>query len=193
ITNSASQYVKLGKMLPQAAKALGSTALQFINARKETPRERSLGVKTAPKTIFNASITNQRSFGSLSVPLAELKALGKQMGGTLNDVVMAMCSGALRTFLRERDLLPAKSLIALVPVSLREADDSSNNNQVSAIRVDLATDLKDPLERFQAIHESAEASKDLIGGLKSVLGADLPIMGSPWFMTGLASLYGRSN
>src|SRR5213075_161364 len=46
---------------------------------------------------------------------------------------------------------------------------------------------------FQAIHESAEASKDLIGGLKSVLGADLPIMGSPWFMTGLASLYGRSN
>jgi hypothetical protein len=63
-------------------------------------------VKTAPKTIFNASITNQRSFGSLSVPLAELKTLGKQMGGTLNDVVMAMCSGALRSFLHERELLP---------------------------------------------------------------------------------------
>ena len=127
------------------------------------------------------------------MPLAELKTLGKQMGGTLNDVVMAMCSGALRKFLDERDLLPQKSLIAMVPVSLREADDDSNNNQVSAIRVDLATDLADPAKRFQAIRESSEASKELIGGLKSILGADLPIAGSPWFMTGMASLYGRSN
>jgi WS/DGAT/MGAT family acyltransferase len=106
---------------------------------------------------------------------------------------MAMCSGALRKFLAERDLLPQKSLIAMVPVSLREADDDSNNNQVSAIRVDLATDVADPVKRFKAIRESSGASKELIGGLKSILGADLPIAGSPWLMTGLASLYGRSN
>ncbi|MFL6661968.1 MAG: WS/DGAT domain-containing protein, partial [Rhizobacter sp.] len=193
ISNSVAQYAKLGKMLPQTVKAIGRTTVRFISARRQAPRERSLGLKMAPKTIFNASITNQRSFGSLSVPLGELKTLGKQMGGTLNDVVMAMCSGALRTFLRERDLLPAKSLIALVPVSLREADDSSNNNQVSAIRVDLATDLADPAQRFQAIRESSDASKELIGGLKPMLGADLPIAGSPWLMSGMASLYGRSN
>ncbi|MFL6660725.1 MAG: wax ester/triacylglycerol synthase domain-containing protein, partial [Rhizobacter sp.] len=107
ISNSVAQYAKLGKMLPQTVKAIGRTTVRFISARRQAPRERSLGLKMAPKTIFNASITNQRSFGSLSVPLAELKTLGKQMGGTLNDVVMAMCSGALRTFLRERDLLPA--------------------------------------------------------------------------------------
>jgi diacylglycerol O-acyltransferase len=193
LSNSVAQYLKLGKMLPQTAKAIGSTALQFAKMRRKAPRERSLGLKRAPKTIFNASITNQRSFGSLSVPLAELKTLGKQMGGTLNDVVMAMCSGALRSFLRERDVLPPASLIALVPVSLRAADDSSNNNQVSAIRVDLATDIADPARRFQAIRESSEASKDLIGGLKSILGSDLPVAGSPWLMTGMASLYGRSN
>ncbi len=81
----------------------------------------------------------------------------------------------------------------MVPVSLREADDDANNNQVSAIRVDLATDLADPAKRFQAIRESSEASKELIGGLKSILATDLPIVGSPWFMTGMASLYGRSN
>jgi WS/DGAT/MGAT family acyltransferase len=193
ISNSAAQYVKLGKMMPQAAKAIVGTAKQFIGMRRKAPRKRSLGLKWAPKTIFNASITNQRSFGSLSVPLAELKTLGKEMGGTLNDVVMAMCSSALRKFLAERDLLPQKSLIAMVPVSLREADDDSNNNQVSAIRVDLATDIADPVKRFKAIRESSGASKELIGGLKSILGADLPIAGSPWFMTGMASLYGRSN
>ena len=193
VSNSAAQYVKLGKMLPQTAKALVGTARQFISMRRTTPRKRSLGLKFAPKTIFNAAITNQRSYASLSVPMAELKTLGKQMGGTLNDVVMALCSGALRKFLSERDLLPQKSLIAMVPVSLREADDDSNNNQVSAIRVDLATDLADPAQRFQAIRESSETSKELIGGLKAILGADLPIAGSPWLMTGLASLYGRSN
>ncbi len=193
ISNSVAQYVKLGKMLPQAAKAIGGTAKQFVTMRRQAPRKRSLGLKLAPKTIFNASITNQRSFGSLSVPVAELKTLGKQMGGTLNDVVMAMCSGALRKFLHERDLLPQKSLIAMVPVSLRAADDDSNNNQVSAMRVDLATDIADPAKRFKAIRESSEASKELIGGLKPILGVDLPVLGSPWFMTGLASLYGRSN
>ncbi|HEX6705649.1 MAG TPA: wax ester/triacylglycerol synthase family O-acyltransferase [Albitalea sp.] len=193
ISNSVAQYVKLARMLPQTARAVSGTAMQFVHTRRTAPRERSLGVRMAPKTIFNASITNQRSFGCLSVPLPELKTLGKQLGGTLNDVVMAMCSGALRRFLDERDLLPEKSLIAMVPVSLREADDSSNNNQVSAIRVDLATDIADPAKRFQAIHESSEASKELIGGLKPVLGADLPIAGSPWLMSGMASLYGRSN
>jgi diacylglycerol O-acyltransferase / wax synthase len=78
-------------------------------------------------------------------------------------------------------------------VSLRAADDDSNNNQVSAMRVDLATDIADAAKRFQAIRESSETSKELIGGLKSILGADLPVLGSPWLMTGLASLYGRSN
>lgn len=193
ISNTAAQYVKLGKMLPQTAKAIVGTARQFVSLRKTAPRKRSLGLKLAPKTIFNAAITNQRSYASLSVPLAELKTLGRQLGGTLNDVVMAMCSGALRKFLAERDLLPQKSLIAMVPVSLRGADDDSNNNQVSAMRVDLATDLADPAQRFQAIRESSETSKELIGGLKAILGADLPIAGSPWFMTGMASLYGRSN
>ena len=192
ISNSAAQYVKLAKMLPQTAKALGGTAMQFISTRRKTPRKRSLGLKTAPKTIFNASITNQRSFGSLSVPLVELKTLGKQTGGTLNDVVMAMCSGALRKFLEERDLLPKKSLIAMVPVSLRSAEDDAMNNQVSAIRVDLASEINDLPARFKAIHASSEAAKAVVKELKPVLGVDTPLTGSPWFMTGLASLLGRS-
>ncbi len=104
-----------------------------------------------------------------------------------------MCSTALRRFLLDRNLLPKKPLIAMVPVSLRGAGDDAMNNQVSMIRVDLATEIDDPAARFKAIHASSEAAKAVVSELKPVLGVDLPITGAPWLMTGLASLLGRSN
>jgi hypothetical protein len=81
----------------------------------------------------------------------------------------------------------------MVPVSLRAEGDSAMNNQVSAVRVDLATDIGDLPTRFKAIHASSEAAKAVVRELKPVLGVDVPITGSPWLMTGLASLLGRSN
>jgi diacylglycerol O-acyltransferase len=190
--NSARQYKKAAELLPTAVRALGAAAKVMVSQR--TPKgERSLNLGLAPKSIFNDSITNQRSYSTLSVPLADLKSLGTRVGGTVNTIVMAMCSSALRRFLKERELLPGKSLIAMVPVSLRGADDSSMNNQVSAIRVDLATDIAGLPERFKAIHASSEAAKAVVRELKPVLGVDMPVTGAPWLMTGLASLYGRSN
>jgi diacylglycerol O-acyltransferase / wax synthase len=191
VSNTASQYLKAAKMLPKAVRALGASA-KIVASRRTAPGARSLRLGLAPKTMFNASITNQRSYATMSLPLGEMKALGRRVGGTVNTVVMAMCASALRQFLLERDALPAKSLIASVPVSLRSADDSSMNNQVSMIRVDLATDLSDPAERFKAIHASSEAAKSVVSTLKPVLVTDVPITGSPWLMTGLASLFGRS-
>jgi len=191
VSNSAQQYLKVAKLLPTAAKALGAAG-KVIAMRKTVKGERSLNIGLAPKTIFNESITNQRSFSTLSVPLAHVKALGARVGGTVNTVVMAMCSGALRRFLKERNLLPKKSLIAMVPVSLRSAEDDAMNNQVSAIRVDLASEINDLPARFKAIHASSEAAKAVVKELKPVLGVDTPVTGSPWFMTGLASLLGRS-
>jgi diacylglycerol O-acyltransferase len=191
VSNSARQYKKVVELLPTAAKAL--SAAGKVLASQRTPKgERTLSLGLAPKSIFNDSITNQRSFSTLSVPLADLKALGTRVGGTVNTIVMAMCSSALRRFLAERELLPKQSLIATVPVSLRSADDSSMNNQVSGIRVDLATDIADLPERFKAIHASSEAAKAVVRELKPVLGVDMPVTGAPWLMTGLASLYGRS-
>jgi len=191
-SNSMRQYRKIAELLPAAAKAIGAAGSTL--AKQRTPKgERSLNLGLAPATIFNESITNQRSFTTLSVPLADLKALGVRVGGTVNTIVMAMCSSALRRFLKDRHLLPGASLIAMVPVSLRAADDSSMNNQVSAIRVDLATDIADLPGRFKAIHASSEAAKAVVRELKPVLGVDMPFTGSPWLMTSLASLYGRSN
>ena len=81
----------------------------------------------------------------------------------------------------------------MVPVSLRAEGDQALNNQVSAVRVDLATDIDELPTRFKAIHASSEAAKAVVKELKPVLGVDIPITGSPWLMTGLASLLGRSN
>ncbi len=192
VSNSATQYRKLAELLPSAAKAL--TAAGNALASQRTPKGgRPLILGLAPKTIFNDSITNQRSYSTWSVPLDELKALGTRVGGTVNTLVMAICAGALRRFLKERGELPPQALIAAVPVSLRAAGDDAMNNQVSVVRVDLATDIDDVAARFKAIHASSEAAKAVVRELKPVLGVDMPLMGTPWIMTSLASLYGRSN
>jgi WS/DGAT/MGAT family acyltransferase len=191
VSNATAQYAKLGKMLPKAAEAL-RTVGEVMATRQSKQGDRSLNLGLAPKSIFNVAITNQRSYATLVTSLTDLKEIGRRAGGTVNTVVMAMCASALRKFMIERNLLPEKSMIALVPVSLRSADDNSMNNQVSAIRVDLATDIADPGQRFRAIHASSEDAKSVVSALKPVLGADVPLSGSPWIISSLASLYGRS-
>jgi diacylglycerol O-acyltransferase / wax synthase len=191
-TNAAQQYRKLAELLPAAAKAL-DTAARVVASQRSERGERSLNLGLAPSTIFNDSITNQRSYSTMSLSLADIKDLGRRVGGTVNTIVMAMCSIALHHFLKERDLLPKEPLIAMVPVSLRAEGDAAMNNQVAAVRVDLATDIEDLPARFRAIHASSEAAKAVVKELKPVLGVDIPITGSPWLMTGLASLLGRSN
>ena len=192
VSNSARQYRKLAELLPAAARAL--TAAGSVLASQQTGKgQRRLSLGMAPKSMFNDAITNQRSYSTMSLPFDELKALGKRVGGTVNTIVMAMCSEALARFLKDRNLLPKEALIAGVPVSLRAEGDDSMNNQVSMVRVDLATDIGDVAERFKAIHASSEAAKAVVRELKPVLGVDMPITGSPWLMTSLASLYGRSN
>jgi diacylglycerol O-acyltransferase len=191
-TNAAQQYRKLAELLPTAAKAF-DTAARVVASQRSEKGERSLNLGLAPNTIFNDSITNQRSYSTMSLPLADIKDLGRHVGGTVNTIVMAMCSIALHHFLKERRLLPKEPLIAMVPVSLRAEGDKAMNNQVAGVRVDLATDIDDLPDRFRAIHASSEAAKAVVKELKPVLGVDIPITGSPWLLTGLASLLGRSN
>lgn len=191
-TNAALKYRKMAESIPTTLKAIGATA-RVVASQRTANGVRPLNLGLAPKTIFNGSITNQRSYSTMSVPLSEVKALGKRVGGTVNTIVMAMCSIALERYLKERDLLPKEPLIAMVPVSLRAEGDKSMNNQVSSVRVDLATDIADLPERFKAIHASSEAAKAVVRELKPVLGVEIPMTGAPWFMTGIASLMGRSN
>ena len=159
-------------------------------ARKaEAPATR---LKLAPATPFNHSITNQRAFAAVSLPLPEIKAIGKSVGASINDVVLWLCSTALRSYLKEGRELPDKSLVAGVPISLRQEGDTTANNQVAGTLVDLGTELADPVARLKAIKRGTAAMKKEMGTFRGVIPTDFPSLGSPWLISGLASLYGRS-
>lgn len=195
LRNAAAQYAKLVKTLPAVA---GSAARLLRTATTRDPAAKAADAGTAapgwfgPKTPINVRVTNQRLFASLSIPLAEVKTIARGHGATLNDVVLALCSGALRSYLAERGCEPDAPLLAAVPVSLREAGNTTLNNQVSMMRIALASTIADPLERLHAIHRASNKSKALTGSVKSVLPTDFPSLGAPWLISGLAALFGRS-
>lgn len=118
-----------------------------------------------PRSPISARISGSRRFVAQSWSLNRVKAVGKALDGTVNDVVLAMCSGALRRYLENHGELPAKSLKALVPVSLRSEDDVESSNAIGNITADLGTAIADPEERFRKIRQSMIAGKELLSGL----------------------------
>ncbi|ALG15598.1 WS/DGAT/MGAT family O-acyltransferase [Kibdelosporangium phytohabitans] len=115
----------------------------------------------APRSIFNVQITGARRFAAQRWPVDRVKAIRRATGATLNDVVLAMCSGALRRYLLELGALPDRPLISMVPVSLRAKQKRSeaSGNSVGAILVNLGTHLEDPAQRFVQIQQSAQIAK----------------------------------
>ena len=144
----------------------------------------------APRTPFNRTVGEARSFAVATVPLQALKALGKPHGATLNDMVLVLCSGALRRYLLAHGALPKKSLVAGVPISLREAGDTRAQNQVSMSLVSLGTHLADVRRRLLHVLAAAQAMKSSMGSVKSILPTDLPSIGVPWLVQAAAALYG---
>ena len=195
--NTLLQCWKLVKAVPQALQVAASA---IIPAKGEDGKRRIglsgwnrfSGFGLAPKTPFNAAITNQRVFATLTVPLEQAKQVAKAIDGTLNDVVMAICSGALRRYLAEKHVLPRRPLVAAVPVNLRPDGNTELNNQVSMMLVGLATNQTDPKTRMREIVKASRKMKTTLGNLKSIMPTDFPSLGVPWLMGALVALYGRS-
>jgi WS/DGAT/MGAT family acyltransferase len=115
----------------------------------------------APKTSINGAITPHRKFAFVEIPLDEVKSVKNALGGTVNDVVLALCSGALRSYLDGHGEQPDASLVAMVPISVRTEDlKGAMGNQVSQMLVSLATDVDDPVERLHSISEGTKHAKD---------------------------------
>ena len=144
----------------------GVTPALVRSARRAMQEELAAFPFKAPPTMFNVHITGARRIAADTWSLPRVKAVAKASGATLNDIVLAMCSGALRRYLLEQGALPSESLTAMVPVSLR-TDDSAGGNAVGAVITSLATDTAEPSWRLARVRESMQIAKDTMTGLSS--------------------------
>lgn len=200
-SSSLGQLAKLLRTLPSAVRTIGrALARQSITASGTGIRPR-MPIKLAPHTPFNIGVGTGRVFAAATLPLAECKALGKSVGGSLNDVVLWICSSALRDYLLKHHSLPQRSLVAAMPVSLRAepgADTGAQElgNQVSMSLVELGTQIADPLKRMSAIRASTAKVKRSMQSLKGLLPTDYPSLLAPWLVGGVAkqalNAYGKS-
>lgn len=171
-------------------------SIRDMVAKISDPKSRdSLASMVSPSTMLNKSISSERSFAGVSVSLPESKAIGKQAGGKLNDVVMALSSGVLRRYLLEHGGLPSRSLTAAVPISLREEGNTDANNQVFGMICSLATNIEDPKERLEAIIAQSAKSKEMSHPLRALMPSvsNVAMLGAPMLIQVLALLYSRSN
>ncbi|MFA1551951.1 wax ester/triacylglycerol synthase family O-acyltransferase [Actinomadura chokoriensis] len=134
-----------------------SSAAQGALRRPEMPKAPRM---SAPPTPFNRPIGRRRSVACGELPLAEIKEIRRGLGGSVNDVVMALCATALRQWLDKRGDLPDRPLVAAVPVSLRRGGTVTQpGNQVSIMTAPLATHIPDPAERYAAVRNDMGVAK----------------------------------
>jgi WS/DGAT/MGAT family acyltransferase len=189
-----------------AAKAAGSTISSWGRWMRGIPETVKLAassaaspVKTlgslrdalmlAPRTPFNVQISDERALGLARLPLARIKAVAKAHGVTLNDVVMAVCTTALRRTLKQKGQLPERALIAGMPVSLRDEGDGESNNQVSMVQCELPTEEPDPVLRLRRIHAATARIKQRVATFGELIPTDFPGLAAPFWATGLSRLW----
>ncbi|GAA3022927.1 wax ester/triacylglycerol synthase family O-acyltransferase [Streptosporangium longisporum] len=151
----------LASALP-GARQVAAAATRMVTGRMEELPE--LPVLAAPRTPFNGPIGAERRFAFGSIPLADVKRIAKDAGASVNDVVMTLCASALRAWLRERDALPDRPLIAAVPVALRDGGCGRLGNQISVMVTPIPTDLACPRERLRVMAGTMRAAKRRFAG-----------------------------
>ena len=197
LANEAMQVASIVKQLPETVGTLASTAGVVLQKSQLLSGSKRKGAKVsnvtlAPRTVLNQSVTDGRAFAALSLPLAELKAIGKANDATVNDMVLLVCSTALRRYFQQRGTLPRKSLIAAVPISLREKGDATSDNQASLSLISLGTHIADLRKRLAHVKAASAAMKSTMGPLKSILPTDFPSLGAPWLIEAATALYGKA-
>ena len=147
------------------------------------------GISLGPRTTLNVAISGDRAFAGVAVSLDETKAIARHFDTKLNDIVLAVCAGALRRYFAKSKTALAKTMIGGVPVSLRAPGDTSQGNQVSMMLIDMATHIADPQKRVAAIIAASTKAKSMVGSMKSLIPMDLPSLGIPWLMSVITPLY----
>ena len=148
---------------------------------------------TAPRTRFNGAISARRSVAFARVPLAQVKAIRKATGVTVNDVVLAICAGTLRRYLVRHGELPAQPLIAVCPISVRDERVAAkrSSNRVSAMFTSLATHVADPVARLRAIQSVTRGAKEEHNAIGADMLQNWAEFAAPTMFSLAARLYAR--
>ena len=146
----------------------------------------------APATMMNVRLTSTRRFVAQDYSLDRIRGVARATGSTVNDVVLAMCGGALRTYLQTHDGLPEDPLIGFVPVSIRPDDGSDRGNALSFVLCNLATHLPDPMARLDLVRRSMDAAKARMSRMSTAELADYAIaLTSPLVAGNVLGISGR--
>jgi diacylglycerol O-acyltransferase len=183
--------IKFASSVPAMLKSVSE-----VVGKISDPKSRdSLASMVSPPTILNKAISSERSFAGTTISLSRAKAVAKQAGGKLNDVVLALASGVVRRYLLQQGALPTKSMTAAVPISLREEGNTDSNNQVFGMICSIATNIEDPKARLEAIIAQSTKSKEMSHPLRAFMPqvSNVSMLGAPILVQILALLYSRSN
>jgi WS/DGAT/MGAT family acyltransferase len=164
------------EMLVRAGLSFAQRPVQFVKAANNLgrgvwraarrARDHHLDVAlplTAPRLSMNRTITPHRKVAFASVAIDDVKAVKNALGVTLNDVVLAVTTGALRAYLERRGELPDRPLVAAIPTNVRSGDDRTYGNRVSAMFASLPVDRADPIERVEIVRRSTSGAKEVHG------------------------------
>jgi len=157
--------------VPQLARALARVESLGSDGADHDVLEASTA--RAPRTSFNGPLSPHRRIAIGTISLDRVKAVKSAAGTTVNDVLVALCAGALRSWLAERNDLPADPLTAMIPVSVRTAQESGAfGNRISSMVVPIPTDEPDPVNRLRRAHEVLRGAKERHKALPATLLTD---------------------
>ncbi|RNC84331.1 MAG: wax ester/triacylglycerol synthase family O-acyltransferase [Winogradskyella sp.] len=161
LLKSSKKFLKDPLKIP---KNISETAYAFMKSgatNKFIKKKRvKSGKRFVPKTIFNNNVSAKRTWGTAILDFKRIYALRKATGVTINDLIIAICAGAIRRYLVGRNKLPAQSLVANVPISIRDKSEKQEmNNQISNMLIQIGTHIEDPLKRLEFINDQTDRGK----------------------------------
>ena len=172
VWNTVRSPIGMTDAVMRSAPALYRWVQDSLSAQKEEQES-----KTIPDTRFNCNASPHKMFDATTVSLADLKTIREAVPGcTINDVVLAICGGALRKYLQHHRELPAESLVAWVPINARTGHASEPDgpgNRITSMTTRIYSDVEDPVKRLQSIFASTRRSKEARSGVSARLMTDL--------------------
>ena len=172
VWNTVRSPIGMTDAVMRSAPALYRFVQDSLSAQKEEEES-----KRIPDTRFNCNASPHKMFDATTVSLDDLKKIREAVPGcTINDVVLAICGGALRKYLQHHRELPSESLVAWVPINARTGHASEPDgpgNRITSMTTRIYSDVEDPVKRLQSIFASTRRSKEARSGVSARLLTDL--------------------